>query len=137
MCERYRITNLTKANELLKELIYDYNNLHVHAETKETPEKRWQNALKENRSYIQPIPEKTPLDMIFTLHYERSVNKDGTIEFGGRFWKIPNAPIRRKVIVVLRPPISHRPHTEIYVLYKGSTLAHFVLTKDEISNNDA
>ena len=48
-CERYRITNLTKANEMLKEAIYDYDNIHIHDETKEIPEKRWQRAMQEGR----------------------------------------------------------------------------------------
>jgi hypothetical protein len=135
-CERYRITNLTKANEILQETINDYNTLHVHDETKEVPEKRWQNALTEGRSFLRPIPEKAPLDIIFALHYERSVEKDGTISFSGKSWKIPHAPIRRKVTVILRPPIARRPHTELYVQYKGSTLAHFVLAKDQIRANE-
>ena len=135
-CERYRIKNLTKANELLQDVINDYNNLHVHAETKEVPEKRWQKALKEGRSYLQPIPEKTPLDIIFALHYERAVKKDGTIYFCGKPWKIPHAPIYRKVTVVLRPPVPGRVHAELYVMYKGSTLAHFVLAQGQIYHDD-
>jgi hypothetical protein len=135
-CERYHITNLTKANEMLKDVINDYNNLHVHDETKELPEKRWQNALKEGRSYLQPIPEKTPLDIVFALHFERAVKKDGTITFCGTRWKIPHAPIRRTVTVVLRPPIPRRPCTELYVMYKGSTLAHFVPGKEQLCHSD-
>ena len=132
LCERYRITSLTKANEILKEVINDYNNLHIHDETKEIPEKRWQKAIQEGRSFLQPIPEKTPLDIIFALHFERKVKKDGTISFQGKPWKIPKAPIRREITIVLRPPIPRRPHTEIYFVYKGSTLAHFILTKGQI-----
>lgn len=136
LCERYHIRNLTKANELLKDVINDYNTLHTHAETKQLPETRWQNAIKEGRSYLHPIPEKAPLDIIFALHYERSVNKEGTISFCGKFWKIPHAPIRRTVTVVLRPPIPQRPLTELYIIYKGSTLAHFVLSKGQIYHDD-
>ena len=134
LCERYKITNLTKANELLQELIRDYNQLHIHAETREIPDKRWQKAIEEGRSLLRPIPEKTPLDLIFALHYERFVRNDGTISFAGKFWKIHKAPLRRTVTLVLRPPIAQRPHTEIFVLYKGSTLAHFLLVNGEIKN---
>jgi hypothetical protein len=128
-CERYRITSIPKANEVLKEVVYDYNNLHVHDETKEIPEKRWQKAVQERRSFLQPIPEKIPLDIVFGLHYERTVKKDGTISFYGKDWKIPKAPIYCKVTVVFRHPVVRHAFTEMYVLYKGSTLAHFVMPK--------
>ncbi len=133
-CERYKITSLTKANELLQDAIHDYNNLHIHAETKEIPEKRWQKAIQEKRSFLQQIPEKAPLDLIFALHFERSVKKDGTITFYGKSWKIPKAPIRHKVTLVIRPPIPRRPHTEVFIMYKGSTLAHFIVTKGQIQH---
>lgn len=136
LCERHRIRNLTKANELLQEVINNYNTLHIHAETKQTPENRWQQAMKEGRSYLQAIPEKSPLDIIFALHFERAVKKDGTIMFCGKQWNIPHAPIYRNVTVVLRPPIAQRPHTELYIMYKGSTLTHLVLTKERLEHSD-
>lgn len=136
LCERHRVRNLTMANELLKEVINNYNTLHTHAETKQTPENRWQQALKEGRSYLHAIPEKSPLDIMFALHYERAVKKDGTIMFCGKFWKIPHAPIYRKVTVVLRPPTPHRPHAELFAMYKGSTLKHFVLVKERLEHDD-
>jgi len=136
LCERYRIRNLTKANELLQDVIHTYNTQHVHAETRQIPDERWQQALKEGRTYLHDVPEKTPLDIIFALHYERAVKKDGTIMFCGKFWKIPHAPIYSKVTVVLRPPISRRPHAELYVMYKGSTLAHFVLAQERLEHPD-
>ena len=136
LCERHRVKNLSMANQLLQEVITNYNTLHTHAETKQIPDNRWKQALKEGRSYLQSIPEKTPLDIIFALHYERSVKKDGTILFCKKFWKIPNAPIYRKVTVVLRPPTAHRPHTELFVMYKGSTLKHFVLVKERLEHDD-
>jgi hypothetical protein len=129
LCERYGITSLTKANEVLREEVAFYNEKHPHAETGEIPEKRWRKALEEGRAYLKDIPAKTLLDIVFALHYERVVDKTGSIEFAGRSWKIPKgAPIRQTVTMVMRPPTgSRRPHTELYVLWRGSTLAHFVI----------
>jgi transposase InsO family protein len=131
LCERYQITNLTKANQVLRDEVAFYNQKHPHAETGEIPEKRWNKALEEGRAYLQDLPDKIPLDIIFALHYPRVVDKTGSIEFAGRHWRIPkDPPIRQTVTVVLRPPSSiRRPHTEIYVLYTGTTLAHFVIPK--------
>lgn len=130
LCERYHITNLTQANKILQEEIAFYNERYIHAETQEIPEKRWQRALQEGRSFLQAIPARLSLDIVFALHYPRVVKSDGTISFAGRLWPIPKAPRYCTVTVVLRPPASpRRPHTEISVLHKGSTLAHFVLPK--------
>lgn len=136
LCERYRITSLTQANRILDEAVANYNENHMHAETHEIPDKRWQKALEECRSLLQPIPNGVSLDIVFGLHFTRMIRSDGTISFGGQAWKIPNAPRWYEVTVVLRPPSSaRRPHTEIFVLWKGSTLAHFVLPKGQISFN--
>jgi hypothetical protein len=137
LCERYKITSLTQANKILDESVQAFNELHVHAETEETPDKRWRKAIEEGRSMLQPIPEKTPMDIVFALHYPRKVRSDGTISFGNQIWKVPNAPLWKEVTVVLRPPTSaRRPHTEIYVLYQGSTLAHFVLTGKQVPQDN-
>lgn len=129
LCERYQITSLTKANQVLRDEVAFSNEKHPHAETGEVPDKRWKKALEEGRTYLKDLPEKVPLDIVFALHYERVVDKTGSLEFAGQQWKIPkNAPIRKTVTVVLRPPTgSRRPHTELFVLYQGSTLAHFVI----------
>lgn len=135
LCERYNVTSLTQANKILDEQVQMFNELHVHAETGETPDKRWKSALEEGRSMLRPVPENIPLDIVFALHYPRKVRGDGTISFAGKTWKVPNAPLRREVTLVLKPPTSpRRPHTEIFVLYQGSTLAHFVLAKGAAPN---
>ncbi|MBI2118681.1 MAG: DDE-type integrase/transposase/recombinase [Elusimicrobia bacterium] len=132
LCERYRITSLKEANKILRDEIHYYNDSHIHAETGEIPNKRWNKALLEKRSFLKPIPQGVSLDIAFSLHYPRAVRGDGTISFAGKFWKVPNAPRYQKVTIALKPPTSsRRPLTEIFILHKGSTLAHFVLTKGE------
>lgn len=133
LCERYKITSLAQANKILQEEISYYNEYHIHAETHEIPNKRWQKAIQERRSFLKPIPSGISLDITFSLHYLRAVKGDGTVSFAGKFWKVPNAPRYGKVTVVLKPPTSaRRPHTEIFVLHQGSTLTHFVLPKTKI-----
>jgi hypothetical protein len=130
LCERYNITNLTDANKILDEQVAYFNEDHIHDETKERPNFRWKKAIEEGRSYLKPLPEKTPLDIVFGLHYTRQVKKDGRISFGGHWWDIPNSPRYGLVTVVMRPPTStRRPHPELFVLHNGSTLAHFILSK--------
>ncbi len=122
LCERHNITNLTWGNKILDDEVAYYNSRHIHAEIKETPDQRWNRAMKEGRCYLRPLPEKAPMDVIFGIHYERTLSKAGTFQFGGRPWTIPHAPRYGKVTVVLRPPTSNRkPHTELIALYKGGS----------------
>ncbi|MCB4757053.1 MAG: hypothetical protein LHV69_08535 [Elusimicrobia bacterium] len=122
LCERHNITNLTWGNKILDDEVAYYNERHIHAEIKETPQQRWDRALKEGRCYLRPLPDKAPLDVIFGLHYERVLSKCGTFQFCGRTWTVSKAPRYGKVTVVLRPPTSLRkPHTELIVLYKGGS----------------
>lgn len=128
LCERYRVKNLTVANKILQEVVTEYNGYHLHAETREVPDKRWRKAMEEGRSFLRPTPSEAKLDLAFGLHYERLVKRDGAVEFAGQRWKVPKAIPGRYVTIVLRPPTGpRRPHTELFVLYKGSTLEHFVL----------
>jgi hypothetical protein len=131
LCEKYNITNLTWGNKILDDEIAYYNERHIHDEIQETPQQRWDRALKEGRCYLRPIPEKAPMDIVFGIHYERTLNKCREFQFGGRLWKISNAPGYGKVTVVLRPPTSNcKPHTELIVLYKGGSQT-FTLGKSE------
>jgi hypothetical protein len=130
LCEKYRITSLRKANEVLQESVGFYNECHIHEETREIPDKRWNKAMEDGRTYLRSLEMgEGKRDLIFGLHYERTVHKDGTIHWGGRSWALKNPPIRRTVTAVLRPPTGRRrPHTELTVLDRaGKTLAHFVL----------
>jgi len=128
LCERQKIKNLTEANKVLRDLVEFFNECHIHQETGERPNHRWKKAEDEGRSSLRPLPPQIPLDIIFSLHYKRHFKKDGTVQFAGRRWEVPQAPRWGEATLVLRPPTSPRqPHTEIFVLHKGSTLRHIVL----------
>ena len=131
LCERYRTKSLTEANRILQDEIDYYNEYHIHAETEETPNKRWSRAVHENRNYLRELPTHGKLDIIFALHYQRHVDKYGTIAFRGKQWPAPNARLRGKVTLVVRPPTGpRRPHTEIYILDPGGReIAHHIVTQ--------
>jgi hypothetical protein len=129
LCEKHNITNLTNANHLLDQEVAYYNHEHFHETIQETPNQRWDRALKEHRSYLRPLPDTVSLDLIFGLHYQRVVTKDGFVQFAGQEWPVPEAPRRAQVTVVLRPPTcSRRPHTELTILYPGGSV-QFILSR--------
>ena len=130
LCERRKVTVLKDANRVLQETVDFYNRYHRHSETGETPDFRWRQAVKDRRSYLKSIDYEGSLDLLFGEHYLRQVRKDGRINFGGHVWQLRRGPRYGEVTVVVRYPTSHRrPHTELFVLYKGTLLNHFVVTQ--------
>lgn len=131
LCEKYNITDLSKANRILRDEVQFYNERHVHAQTHQTPEKRWRKAIEEGRGHLRnlAVPAEN-LDWIFALHYPRVVRPDGTVSFAGRPWRIPEGPIGRTVSAVLRPATPPRePHPQFFVVHEERVLVHHILTR--------
>jgi hypothetical protein len=126
LCERYHIKNLTAANRILDQEVAYFNDCHVHAETKETPNQRWKRALQEGRCHLRDLPTTVQLDIIFGLHEKRSLKKDGSFVFGGTRFEIPRGPRYGEVTVVLHPPFGRRTHTQLSVLWKNECLRQWI-----------
>jgi transposase InsO family protein len=132
LCERRKVTSLKEANKILQEVVEFYNRFHVHSETNETPWARWNQAVKDHRSYLKPIDYDGSLDLLFGLHFEREVAKDGRVQFGGLIFRLSRAPRHGKITVIVRyPTSSRRPYTELFMVYKGTLLKHFILSKGQ------
>lgn len=132
-CERYHIKNLTAANKILDEQVDYFNDCHVHAETKETPNQRWKRALQEGRCHLRELPAKLQLDLIFGLHYPRHLKKDGSFVFKGNRFEILRGPRYGEVTVVLHPPFGRRTHTQLSVLWDGQCLRQWILSAGSIT----
>jgi len=126
LCERYHIKNLTAANRILDEQVAYFNDCHVHAETKETPNQRWKRALQEGRCHLRDLPPAVQLDFIFGLHEPRRLKKDGSFVFGGTRFEIPRGPRYGDVTVVLHPPFGRRTYTQLSVLWKKQCLRQWI-----------
>lgn len=74
---------LETSNTILDRWIRWYNMKHVNEETRQTPETRWQEALKDGRSKFLPLPAMVNLDDVFSFHDTRFVEKDNTFSYGG------------------------------------------------------
>ncbi len=102
LCERKNVRSLNEANKILRESVDFYNRFHRHRTTGETPLFRWNQAVKERRSYLKPVDYKGSLDLLFGEHYLRQVRKDGRISFGGFEWQLRKGPRYGEVTVVVR-----------------------------------
>lgn len=102
ICEKKRIRKVEDAQAELDELVAFYNDCRVHQETEEIPSKRWDIAVKEGKGKNRPLNDSRDLDWVFSLHYERTVQKDGTVSFYGKQYKIGRYP-GQKVTACLIP----------------------------------
>lgn len=102
ICEKKRVKTITDAQVELNELVSFYNDCRVHYETEEIPSKRWAKAIEDGKGKHRPLNDSIDFDLSFSLHYERTVQKDGTLSFNGRQYKIGRYP-GQKVTVCLIP----------------------------------
>jgi len=102
LCEKHGVTDLPEANRILQEQIAFYNEQRVQEETGEIPAARWAAALQQGKSFLRPVESVHDLEVIFALHAERTVKKDGTVSFQGRPWKVGRFP-GQTITVCYRP----------------------------------
>jgi hypothetical protein len=133
LCERYKTKSLTEANKILTDEVAYYNEYHLHDETEEPPNKRWNRAVHEGRAYLRELPTRGKLDVLFSLHHRRRVDKCGQVWFEGRPYPATGARCGGHVTLAVRPPTGpRRPHTELFVLDdQGREIAHHVVTEPD------
>ena len=88
LCERRKVKIVSEAQEVVDEVEDFYNGEREHEETGEVPLKRFQEALKEGKGKFRPLDPSVDLDLVFSIHYERTVKKDGTFSFRGKEYKL-------------------------------------------------
>ncbi len=105
LCEKHKVNDLQEAQKILDELVYYYNDQRIHEETKEIPNKRWQEGIKNGKSKIRPLDLSLDLNKIFSLHFKRSPKRDGTIAFLGKKWSV-GEPEGTDLTVCLIPSVK-------------------------------
>lgn len=105
LCEKYRIKDCQEAQRILDELVIYYNEHRIHDETREIPQKRWQESINNSKGKIRPLDPSIDLDMIFSIHLKRIARKDGTIMFMGRKWAV-GCPEGASITICLIPSVK-------------------------------
>jgi hypothetical protein len=119
LCERYHIRTLRDAQPILQEEVQFYNEKRVHEETGEIPIERWKAAIQAGKSYLRPFPP-TDLDLVFSLHYERRVKKDGTLSFRGQEYKLRQCAGSMVTLCLI-------PKQKLLVVWNGQKVGAFSL----------
>lgn len=120
LCERYKVRDLKEAQKIVDEVCDHYNNKREHLETGEIPQERWEEGLRAGKSLIRPIPPGVRLDLILSLHYPRTVKKDGLFSFQGRLYKLKHLAGERITVALI-------PNEKLYVLKNNQKVAEFSL----------
>jgi transposase InsO family protein len=115
LCEKKRIRKIEDAQSILDELVEYYNTCRLHQETGEIPQERLRKAIAEGKGKLKTLDVSRDLDYIFSLQYERTVKKDGTISFQGRRLKIGRFPCQKVTMCLL-------PGKKIIILKDGQKI---------------
>jgi hypothetical protein len=77
-----------EAQKIIEEVVSFYNEQRVHQETEEVTLKRWDEAIKSGKGKLRPLDTSINLDVVFSLHNERTVKKDRTFSYWGAKYKL-------------------------------------------------
>lgn len=99
-CVRDNVKTISSTKEVLKYEVNKYNNIQIHSTTGEVPIIRFENAIKENKSYFREFTIKPPykdIKDIFCLRIDRTVNSYRRISIDNIELSISGALIGEKV----------------------------------------
>jgi hypothetical protein len=120
LCERHKVRDVAEAQKIVEDVSNFYNEQRVHLETEEVPRKRWDEAIKAGKGKLRPLDPGTNLDLVFLLHYERTVKKDGTFSFRGKEYKLRHLAGMRVTVGVI-------PGKKLLVIKDARRVAEFPL----------
>jgi hypothetical protein len=124
-CAKEHITEADDVRKVLKELVYQYNNIWVHSTTKQIPAVRFDQAIHSGQSLFKPFAIKPPFTSskdIFALRDQRTVDNYRKISFHNLQITIPGVPQRNSVDLRVVP--NTQPGlAEVRVWFKDKLVA--------------
>ena len=120
LCERRKVRDVAEAQKVVDEVAFFYNEQRVHLETEEVPRQRWEEAIKAGKGRLRPLAPETNLDLVFSLHYKRTVKKDGTFSFQGKEYKLRH-------LAGTRVTVGFMPNQKLLVIKDRQRVAEYPL----------
>jgi hypothetical protein len=111
-----RAATLEEANEVLERFRPDYN-------------RRFAVPAREAANDFRPLSKKLNWDRLFSLRYERVVDKDHVVELGGRSIQLPARP-SQPGYAGARVELSHQLNGELHVWHGEQALFSMKLPLD-------
>lgn len=101
-----KITEIEVANPQIDHLRAHRNAHEVHRELRQTPQRAWDQARKEKRSVLRPVPRCPWWDYVWSVRMAIKVGSDGRVPVGTQRLRIQKPP-QTKVTLCLHPTGHH------------------------------
>lgn len=101
-----RIFEIEEANRHIDRLRHHRNLHEVHRELRQTPQRAWNTAKKENRSVLRPVPRCPWWAYVWSLRVPLKVGTDGRVPIGADRLRIERPP-STKVVLCLHTTGHH------------------------------
>jgi hypothetical protein len=101
-----KITEIEVANPQIDALRAHRNAHEIHRELRQTPQRAWNNAKKENRSVLRPVPRCPWWNYVWSVRTLIKVGPDGRVPIGTQCLRIEKPP-GTKVVLCLHPTGYH------------------------------
>jgi hypothetical protein len=136
-CGKEHITEPEDVRKVLKELVYQYNNVWVHSTTKQIPAVRLDQAIHTGQTLFRPFTIKPPFTSskdIFALRDQRVVDNYRKISFHNLEITVPGVPQRN--IVDLRVVPNTQPGlAEVRIWFKDKLVATQLVRHSDLKLN--
>jgi hypothetical protein len=93
-----KISEIEEANQHLDRLRHHRNRHEVHRELRQTPQRAWNTAKRENRSVLRPVPRCPWWAYVWSLRVPLKVGTDGRVPIGTERLRIERPPHTRVVL---------------------------------------
>jgi hypothetical protein len=101
-----KITEIPDANPHITALRAHRNAHEVHRELRQTPQQAWDQAKKEKRSVLRPVPRCPWWDYVWSVRTGIKVGSDGRVPIGTQRLRLERPP-GSKVVLCLHPSGHH------------------------------
>lgn len=101
-----KITELAVANRHIQDLREHHNVHETHRELRQTPQRAWNRARKENRSVLRPAPRCAWWDYVWSVRTLIKIGTDGRVPIGPQRLRVEKPP-GSKVVLCLHPTGHH------------------------------
>jgi hypothetical protein len=101
-----KISELQEANRHIDALRGHHNAKEVHRELRQTPQRAWNRAKKENRSVLRPAPSCPWWPYVWSVRTSLKVGSDGRVPIGTQRLRVEKPP-ETLVVLCLHPSGHH------------------------------
>lgn len=136
-CGKEHITEPEDVRKVLKELVYQYNNVWVHSTTKEIPAVRFDHAIHTGQTLFKPFIIKPPFSSskdIFALRDQRVVDNYRKISFHNLEITVPGVP-QRNTVDLRVVPNSQPGIAEVRIWFKDKLVATQLVSHSSLKLN--